>query len=582
MEKSIIEKAKEWLEPLYDRQTRDEVRRLMEEDPALLEDSFYKNLEFGTGGLRGIMGVGTNRMNRYTVGMVTQGLAEYVKKTYPGPHKAAIAYDCRNQSPEFALITAQVLAANDFTVYLYDALKPVPQLSFTVRHLNCHIGVMITASHNPREYNGYKVYGDDGAQVVAPYDGMIIAEVRKITSPAMVRFSGNKGKIETIGREMDDFYLDAILSLLNFSPKAISKYGDMKIVYTPLHGTGVHIIPQALSRMGFTNLQHVPQQDVIDGNFPTVVSPNPEEPEALKMAMDKARATDARLVMATDPDTDRIGIAVRDQAGGFVLLNGNQAASLLTFYLLEKWKETKRLKGKEYIVKTIVTSDLLQVIAGYYGVECYNVLTGFKYIAEIIRNNEGKKVFICGGEESYGFNVGEYVRDKDAVVTCVLAAEVACWAASRGKTMYDLLKELYVRFGFFKERMVSRTLKGKDGMEQIRSIMKHLRENPPAQLLGSSVVLFHDYKKRETVDMVSDLRYEINLPESDVIQYVCADNTVVTVRPSGTEPKIKYYYGVRARLDSEQDYDKINRLLDDKLDALNDLFQEKGDYFARY
>ncbi len=371
---------------------------------------------------------------------------------------------------------------------------------------------------------------------------------------------------------MDNFYLDAILSLLNFSPKAISKYGDMKIVYTPLHGTGVHIIPQALSRMGFTNLQHVPQQDVIDGNFPTVVSPNPEEPEALKMAMDKARATDARLVMATDPDTDRIGIAVRDQAGGFVLLNGNQAASLLTFYLLEKWKETKRLKGKEYIVKTIVTSDLLQVIAGYYGVECYNVLTGFKYIAEIIRNNEGKKVFICGGEESYGFNVGEYVRDKDAVVTCVLAAEVACWAASRGKTMYDLLKELYVRFGFFKERMVSRTLKGKDGMEQIRSIMKHLRENPPAQLLGSSVVLFHDYKKRETVDMVSDLRYEINLPESDVIQYVCADNTVVTVRPSGTEPKIKYYYGVRARLDSEQDYDKINRLLDDKLDALNDLF----------
>lgn len=572
MEKSIIEKAKEWLEPLYDRQTRDEVRRLMEEDPALLEDSFYKNLEFGTGGLRGIMGVGTNRMNRYTVGMVTQGLAEYVKKTYPGPHKAAIAYDCRNQSPEFALITAQVLAANDFTVYLYDALKPVPQLSFTVRHLNCHIGVMITASHNPREYNGYKVYGDDGAQVVAPYDGMIIAEVRKITSPAMVRFSGNKGKIETIGREMDNFYLDAILSLLNFSPKAISKYGDMKIVYTPLHGTGVHIIPQALSRMGFTNLQHVPQQDVIDGNFPTVVSPNPEEPEALKMAMDKARATDARLVMATDPDTDRIGMAVRDQAGGFVLLNGNQAASLLTFYLLEKWKETKRLKGKEYIVKTIVTSDLLQVIAGYYGVECYNVLTGFKYIAEIIRNNEGKKVFICGGEESYGFNVGEYVRDKDAVVTCVLAAEVACWAASRGKTMYDLLKELYVRFGFFKERMVSRTLKGKDGMEQIRSIMKHLRENPPAQLLGSSVVLFHDYKKRETVDMVSDLRYEINLPESDVIQYVCADNTVVTVRPSGTEPKIKYYYGVRARLDSEQDYDKINRLLDDKLDALNDLF----------
>ncbi|HHV04726.1 MAG: phospho-sugar mutase [Bacteroidales bacterium] len=574
MEKSIIDKARQWLDPTYDQQTREEVLRLIEEDPALLEDSFYRNLDFGTGGLRGVMGVGTNRMNRYTVGMVTQGLADYVKKTYPGPHRAAIAYDCRNQSPDFALITAQVLAANDFTVFLYDALRPTPQLSFTVRHLKCQIGVMITASHNPKEYNGYKVYGDDGAQVVAPHDGIIIDQVRKITSPAMVRFSGGKGQIQTIGREMDNLYLDTILSLVNLSPQEISRYRDLKMVYTPLHGTGVHIVPQAFSKMGFTHLQHVPRQEVTDGNFPTVSSPNPEEPEALKMALDKARKTGAHLVMATDPDSDRIGVAVRDQTGDFVLLNGNQTASLLTYYLLEKWKETDRLQGKEYIVKTIVTSDLLQAIASHYGIDCYNVLTGFKYIAEVIRKNEGKKVFICGGEESYGFNVGEYVRDKDAVVTCVLAAEVACWAASRGKTMYDLLKELYVRFGFFKERMVSRTLKGKDGMEQIEAIMKRLRENPPVQLLGSPVVLLHDYKKRETVDMVSDLRYRINLRESDVLQFVSADNAVVTVRPSGTEPKIKYYYGVSTRLDSEQDFEKTSRILDNKLKALNDLFQK--------
>ena len=574
MEQNSMEKAREWMGPSFDEQTRNEVLRLMKEDPATLEDSFYKNLEFGTGGLRGIMGVGTNRMNRYTVGMVTQGLADFVKKNEAGPYKAAIAYDCRNQSPEFAKITAEVLAANDFTIYLYDSLRPTPQLSFTVRQHKCNIGVMITASHNPKEYNGYKVYGNDGAQVVAPRDAMIIEEVQKISSPSMVKFSGGKGKIVMLGEEADTLYLDAILSLINLSPQAIEAFRDLKMVYTPLHGTGVHLVPEALSRLGFTNVFHVPEQDVTDGFFPTVVSPNPEEPAALKLAIEKAEQTGAQLVMATDPDADRVGIAVRNPAGQIELLNGNQTAALLTYYLLEKWKDTKRLKGNEYIVKTIVTSDLLQSIADHYDVACYNVLTGFKYIAEVIRNNEGRKEFICGGEESYGFNVGQFVRDKDAVVTCALAAEVACWAASKGKTLYDLMREVYLRFGFFKERMVSVTLKGKDGMEQIRSILARFRENPPSRLLGSEVVLFHDYKKRETVDLVSDLRYEINLPGSDVLQFVCADNTVVTIRPSGTEPKIKYYYGVRTDLPSEDQYEEKCRELDEKLNALNDLFQK--------
>ena len=574
MEQNIMEKAREWMGPSFDEQTRNEVLRLMKEDPVTLEDSFYKNLEFGTGGLRGIMGVGTNRMNRYTVGMVTQGLADFVKKNETGPYKAAIAYDCRNQSPEFARITAEVLAANDFTVFLFDSLRPTPQLSFTVREHKCHIGVMITASHNPKEYNGYKVYGNDGAQVVAPRDAMIIEEVQKISSPSMVKFSGGKGKIVMLGEEEDTLYLDAILSLINLSPQAIEAFSDLKMVYTPLHGTGVHLVPEALSRLGFTNVFHVPEQDVTDGLFPTVVSPNPEEPAALKLAIEKAEQTGAQLVMATDPDADRVGIAVRNPAGQIELLNGNQTAALLTYYLLEKWKDTKRLKGNEYIVKTIVTSDLLQSIADHYDVACYNVLTGFKYIAEVIRNNEGRKEFICGGEESYGFNVGQFVRDKDAVVTCALTAEVACWAASKGKTLYDLMREVYLRFGFFKERMVSVTLKGKDGMEKIRSIMARLRENPPSRLLESEVVLFHDYKKRETVDLVSDLRYEINLPESDVLQFVCADNTVVTIRPSGTEPKIKYYYGGRTELPSEDQYEVKCRDLDEKLNALNDLFQK--------
>lgn len=563
-----MDRAGEWLGASYSNETHAEVRRLMQEDPALLEDSFYKNLEFGTGGLRGIMGVGTNRVNRYTVGMVTQGLANYVKKMGPGPYKATVSFDCRNQSPDFAAMVAEVLAANDFTVYLYDALRPTPQLSFTVRHLECQIGVMITASHNPKEYNGYKVYGDDGAQVVAPFDSMIIEEVRKVQSPEQVRVDGGNGKVVTLGQEMDETYLKAILSLINLSPDAIRKHGAMKIVYTPLHGTGVRLVPEAMKQVGFTQVLHVPEQDVTDGNFPTVVSPNPEEPEALKMALEKAEETGAALVMATDPDSDRIGVAARDGNGDMKILNGNQIAVLLTYYMLEKWKAGKKIRGREYIVKTIVTTDLLQAMARYYGVECYNVLTGFKYIADIVRKNEGKKVFICGGEESYGFNVGEYVRDKDAVISCTLMAEAACWAADQGKTLHDLLKEIYVRFGFFKEKTVSVTLKGIDGMKEMEAIMRKLREQPPVQLLGSPVVLVHDYKKGETTDMLSDLRYKTVLPKSDVVQFVSASNAVVTVRPSGTEPKIKYYFGVRSQVEAYDDVEQANALLEEQLTRL--------------
>lgn len=563
-----MDRAGEWLGASYSNETHAEVRRLMQEDPALLEDSFYKNLEFGTGGLRGIMGVGTNRVNRYTVGMVTQGLANYVKKMGPGPYKAAVSFDCRNQSPDFAAMVAEVLAANDFTVYLYDALRPTPQLSFTVRHLECQIGVMITASHNPKEYNGYKVYGDDGAQVVAPFDSMIIEEVRKVQSPEQVQVDGGNGKVVTLGQEMDETYLKAILSLINLSPDAIRKHGAMKIVYTPLHGTGVRLVPEAMKQVGFTQVLHVPEQDVTDGNFPTVVSPNPEEPEALKMALEKAEETGAALVMATDPDSDRIGVAARDGNGDMKILNGNQIAVLLTYYMLEKWKAGKKIRGREYIVKTIVTTDLLQAMARYYGVECYNVLTGFKYIADIVRKNEGKKVFICGGEESYGFNVGEYVRDKDAVISCTLMAEAACWAADQGKTLHDLLKEIYVRFGFFKEKTVSVTLKGIDGMKEMEAIMRKLREQPPVQLLGSPVVLVHDYKKGETTDMLSDLRYKTVLPKSDVVQFVSASNAVVTVRPSGTEPKIKYYFGVRSQVEAYDDVEQANALLEEQLTRL--------------
>ncbi len=573
MDTSYIDRVNIWLNGAFDEETKKEIKRMGLEAKATLEDSFYKNLEFGTGGLRGIMGVGTNRVNRYTIGMATQGLSNYIKSTIKGREciSVAVSYDSRNNSREFAGITASVFASNGFRVYLCDDIRPTPVLSFAIRHYKCVAGVMITASHNPPEYNGYKVYWEDGAQITAPHDVNIIAEVEKIQDVSQVKFSGAASEIHLIGKELDDEYLKATLSL-TLSPELVKKHNHFKIVYTPLHGTGVKIVPRALREVGFNNIINVPEQDVSDGNFPTVKSPNPEESSALKMALDKANETGADLVMATDPDADRIGIAVRDGRGEMTLLNGNQMAAILSYYILERWRENGKLQEGNnpdfYMVKTIVTTDLLKSIAEAYGVQIFDVLTGFKYIAEVVRENEGKREFICGGEESYGFNVGEFVRDKDAVIAAVLVAEAAAWAKERGMSLYELLIEIYIKFGFYKERLLSVTKKGIDGSQQIKLIMKNLRESPLQNLGDSQVVLVHDYQKSESVDMISDLRFKINLPKSNVLQFVSADNGIVSVRPSGTEPKIKYYFGVKDKLDKAEDFEKVNRNLDKMLEKM--------------
>lgn len=575
MRPTYLERAHSWLTNDFDEQTRDEVKYLIENNQKELEDSFYKSLEFGTGGLRGIMGPGTNRMNRYTVGMATQGLVNYIFKVFGKreQHSVAISYDCRNNSRLFAEITAGVFAANGFKVYLFDEMRPTPELSYAIRHYRCVAGVMITASHNPKEYNGYKAYWSDGAQVTSPHDQNIISEVLLVDEPSKVRFSGGQGAIVSVGEEFDDAYLEAILSL-TLSRDLVRKDNSLKIVYSPIHGTGVKIVPEALRRMGFVNIINVPEQDVADGNFPTVKYPNPEEKDALQMAIDKAVQTGADILMATDPDADRLGVAVRTQEGAYEILNGNQTATILTYYLLERSRELGLLKEgantNSYMVKTIVTSDLLRAISESYGVEMMNVLTGFKYIAEVVRNLEGKRKFIGGGEESYGFNAGEFVRDKDAVLACSLFAEASVWASNKGMTLSDLLKHIYIRFGFYKEHLISITKKGKDGLEQIASMMKSFRSSPPQQLAGSRVVLVHDYLRSETIDMVSDLRYKINLPESDVLQFISADNTVISVRPSGTEPKIKFYFGVKASLSSPEDFKQTEEFLNKKIELLAD------------
>ena len=536
METNYIEVAKQWLSEDYDLATREEVKRLMENDPKELEESFYKNLEFGTGGLRGIMGVGTNRMNKYTVGMATQGVANYLKENFKELPQisVAVSFDSRNNSAEFAKITANVFAANGIKVYLFDSLRPVPELSYSIRHLKCQSGVMVTASHNPKEYNGYKAYWEDGAQVTAPHDTNIINEVLKITSPAMVKFTGGEENIQMVGADVDEAYLSDVSTLL-VSPESVKNHSDMKMVYTPLHGTGITLVPKILSRMGFTNLSLVEAQVESNGNFPTVKSPNPEENSALEMAVALAEEKGADLVMATDPDADRVGIAIRDNEGKITLLNGNQTASILTYYLLKRWKELGKLNENTYIVKTIVTTELMAAMAKAFGVKCYNVLTGFKYIASIIRENEGKATFIGGGEESYGYNAGEFVRDKDAVITCALIAECAAWCADQGKTLYQLLQDIYAEFGLYKESLISLTKKGKAGLEEIQSMMKSYRENPPATIAGSPVVKVIDYNKPE----------ETGLPKSNVLQFYTEDGSVVSVRPSGTEPKIKFYFGVK-------------------------------------
>ena len=537
MAQDYIAIADSWLAGDFDEETKSKILELKNSDPAGLEDAFYKNLEFGTGGLRGVMGVGTNRMNRYTVGMATQGLANYILKHAEGKDvSVCVSYDSRNNSELFARITADVLSANGLHVYIFDGIRPTPELSYAIRKTGSIAGVMVTASHNPKEYNGYKAYWNDGAQITSPVDAEIIAEVAKVSDPSLVRFTKGEGsgKIELMGSEMDENYMSDILSLM-LSPESRARHKDLKIVYTPLHGCGVRLVPECLRRLGFENVYHVAAQDVSDGNFPTVASPNPEEPAAMKMALEEADRQGADLVLATDPDADRMGIAVRDNDGRLVQLNGNQTASIMTYYILTRWKELGKLDSTKYICKTVVTSQLLADIAASFGVKCYNVLTGFKYIEEVVRRNEGKGEFICGGEESYGFNVGEFVRDKDAPVACSVVAECAAWAADQGLTLYQLLQKIYSEYGYRKESLVSLVRKGKSGAEEIQKIMADMRQNPPKEICGSKVVKVIDYLEPEKTGLV----------KSNVLQFFSEAGDVVSVRPSGTEPKIKFYFGAK-------------------------------------
>lgn len=548
---NYLDVAKTWLTNSYDVETQREVLEMIKGDPKVLEDAFYRTLEFGTGGLRGVMGAGTNRMNRYTVAMATQGLANYLKKNFAGENiSVVISYDSRNNSQLFTKVSADVLMANGIHVYVFDNIRPTPELSFAIRYLKCKAGIMITASHNPKEYNGYKVFWEDGAQIIAPHDKNIIAEVGRITSMDQVLI--DEGAFpQGIGAEVDKAFLDSQLSLL-LSPESIARHSDMKIAYTPLHGTGVRLVPAGLKQAGFTNIYHVTDQDVSDGNFPTVVSPNPEEPTAMKMVMDRADAVGADIALGTDPDADRVGCAIRNDKGKLVLLTGNQIATLITSYALTRWHELGKIDGKQFVVKTIVTTDLLKEICAKYGVEIYDVLTGFKYIADKQHLYEGKKTFICGGEESNGFNVGSFVRDKDSVITCCMICECAAWLADRGQTLYGYLQEIYQEYGYYKESLLSVTKKGKSGIEQIQQMMVDFRTNPPKELAGSPVDKVVDYNETE----------QTGLPKSNVLQFFSKDGCKVTVRPSGTEPKIKFYFSACG-----PDADARNKALRDQFSA---------------
>ncbi|MFO8129680.1 MAG: phospho-sugar mutase [Bacteroidales bacterium] len=565
----IIDKAKQWLDVGFDEETRKQVRDLMENDPAELTESFYRDLEFGTGGLRGIMGVGTNRMNKYTVGMATQGLANYLKKEFSHLKQisVAIAHDSRNRSREFARITAGVFSANRIKVYLFDDLRPTPELSFAIRHYKCQSGVVITASHNPKEYNGYKAYWEDGGQLIPPHDKNVMAEVGKITSIGDVAFDGDDSLIRDIGRETDELYLKEIHSL-SLSRDIITRHSESRIVYTPLHGTGARLIPECLRKFGFTNVFLVEEQAVPDGNFPTVKSPNPEEHAALEMSLALADKINANLVMATDPDADRVGIAVRNPGNELVLLDGNQTGALLIHYLLTKWKENNKLTGNEYIVKTIVTSEILTEMARAFDVGIYDVLTGFKWIADIIRKNEGKKTFIAGGEESYGYMIGDFVRDKDAVSACALIAEASAWAAGQNKTLYDILLDIYHKYGYYQEKLISVVKKGRSGSEEIAKLMGGYRESPPSVINNSNVVRIKDYQNSKDKDLVKGATRPIDLPASNVLQFFLEDGSKISVRPSGTEPKIKYYFSVNAELKDKKDAGKVKNALSDRIASI--------------
>jgi len=567
----VRSKAQGWLTNSYDEETRTQVQALLDnEDPTELIESFYKDLEFGTGGLRGIMGVGSNRMNIYTVGAATQGLSNYLKKEFVDlPQiKVVIGHDCRNNSRKFAEISADIFSANGIKVYLFEDLRPTPEMSFAIRKLGCQSGIILTASHNPKEYNGYKAYWDDGAQMIAPHDRNTIGEVNKIRNAADIKFKGKKELIEIIGKEIDDLYIDALTSI-SLSPEAISRHNDMRIVYTPIHGTGVKMVPDTLKAFGFTNIIHVPEQDVVSGDFPTVISPNPEEPAALAMAVEKAKETDAELVLATDPDGDRVGAAVKNNDGEWVLLNGNQTALLFVYYLITRWKELGKVEGKEYIVKTIVTTETIRTIAERNGVEMYDVYTGFKWIADVMRKNEGKKSYIGGGEESYGFLCEDFVRDKDAVSACAILAEMTAWAKDQGITLFQLLQKIYVEYGYSKELGISVVKKGKSGAEEIEAMMKRFRENPLTEIAGSKVSIFNDFGTLKGHSCLDNETLTLDMPTtSNVLQYFTEDNTKVSIRPSGTEPKIKFYCEVHSKIKSLEDIPEAEAEADEKIQQI--------------
>ena len=566
----VMAKAQTWLDGNYNEETKSDIRRMMDaEDKTELIESFYRDLEFGTGGLRGIMGAGTNRMNIYTVGAATQGLSNYLISQFPDVPQISvvIGHDCRNNSRLFAEVSANIFSANGIKVYLFEDLRPTPEASFAIRHLGCQSGIILTASHNPKEYNGYKAYWNDGAQMIAPHDTNVIDEVMNIKVDD-IKFEGRPELIEIIGEEIDKAFIEAIKTL-SLSPEAIKRNSDLKIVYTPIHGTGVKLIPRALKEYGFTNIINVPEQDVVSGNFPTVVSPNPEEPAALDMAVKKAIETNADIVMASDPDADRLGIAIKNDKGEWILVNGNQTALLFVYYLITRWKELGRLHGKEYIVKTIVTTEIIKDIADKNGVEMYDCYTGFKWIAAVIRENEGLKTYIGGGEESYGFLPEDFCRDKDAVSSCTLMAEITAWAKDNGKTLYELLQDIYLEYGYGKEKGISVVRKGKSGAEEIAKIMSDYRTTPPVEIAGSKVKVIKDYKTLKTKNVATGEESDLDFPAtSNVLQYFTEDGTKISVRPSGTEPKIKFYIEVRGEMNSRAEYDAADAAANAKIEAV--------------
>ncbi len=568
MDAKVKERIDNWLNGSFDEDTKAGVKKLLSDNADEAVDAFYRNLEFGTGGLRGIMGIGTNRINKYTIGMATQGYANYLNRVYAGREvKVAIAHDSRNNSRQFAEITANVMAANGIKVFLFEALRPTPELSFSIRHLGCQGGVVCTASHNPREYNGYKAYWEDGGQLVPPHDKNVIAEVDKIASVDEVKWSGGEANIQMIGKEVDDAYLTMAKSLSVY-PDVIARQHDLKIVYTPIHGTGITLVPELLKAYGFTNATVVEEQATPDGNFPTVVYPNPEESEAMSIGLKKARELDADILLGTDPDADRVGIAIKDNRGEWMLVNGNQTAVLAFSYLIEARKSKGLAKPNDMVVKTIVTTDMIDRFAEKNGIACYNVLTGFKWIAELIREKEGKENYIIGGEESYGLLVGPELRDKDAVSAVAILCEMAAYEKDKGRSLFDKLVDLYVQYGFYKEHLISITKKGMRGQEEIAEMMQSYRDKTPTAINGSPVVQLLDYQTGKGKNPATGEEWNIPLPKSNVLQFVLEDGTKISARPSGTEPKIKFYFSVNAPLPAASDYERVHAALQQRIQAV--------------